>query len=183
MRRRPLPNLRSLRLSSYDIMRAYGRREQQLCLCAVNRESRQLCKEFSDVSMAAERALGILPRSYHWSHHRQQPSYHYARSGEPAAGRGVVAGRVARVLGLQLCGADCMVVHSASRRKGVSEMPYHTALVIACGLASLSVPIAVNLAARTTITIAASLRAPTFMVRAAAERSGCALIPWLRNKG
>ena len=107
--------------------------------------------------MAAERALGILPRSYHWSHHRQQPSYHYARSGEPAAGRGVVAGRMACVLGLQLCGADRMVVHSSSRRKGVREMPYHTAMFIACGLAFLSVAIAVTLAARTKMTIAASL--------------------------
>lgn len=70
--------------------------------------------EFSNASVAAERAGGILPRSYDRSHHRQQPSFHNTDFGEPAAGRDVVAGRVAGVLGLQLCGANSMVVHSSS---------------------------------------------------------------------
>src|SRR5262245_47277564 len=50
-------------------------------------EWRPFCKECSNANVAAERGRGILPRSRHWSYHRQQPSHHYTHSRDPAAGR------------------------------------------------------------------------------------------------
>ena len=56
----------------------FGSGFQAAATSEVARESRvRFCRSKSHASVAAQRALGILPRSHHRGQHRQQPSFHY----------------------------------------------------------------------------------------------------------